>query len=349
MDCAACEVAIAEGLRGLDGVRSVELDWRAGVTRVRYDEGRAGEEILRRRIEELGFTVLAEGEQQAAAQARLVPSALLLLGGFLLLLPLLFVLRGKLVYMPGTNAAFVPGGLDLETFSAASAIAVGVAFAAGIATFFSPSMVALVSVVLGYSAGSVRRDRGQAIRTAAGFALGFIVVDASVGATYGGIGKAAIQFFSGHLATWNLLIAVVLLAVGLLILKVWRLPAIRRGLPTQEVQGIRGAFILSVPFGLIDCPGCNPLLLPIAVGVAAVGSPLFGAAVMGAFGLSRGLLLMAAGASAGTVKQMRGLSRVLPIVETAGGWLLLAAFLVAYPTTAQEPTQVVTLRVEGMT
>lgn len=325
MDCAACQVTIAESLRQLNGVDAVEVDWRAGVARITYDQARgANEALFRHRIEALGFTVLPEG---VGAHRPAAPSPLRLLLGFLILLPVLFAFRDRLAYMPGQNAAFVPAWLNQEIFSAASAAAVAVAFLAGVATFFSPSMVAVVSVVLGYTAGTAQRDRRAALGVASGFAAGLILVDGVMGAAYGGVGKVAIRFFTGHLAGWNLLIASVLIAVSLVMLRVWRLPGHHLGERLPDVTGFRGALMLSAPFGLLDCPGCNPLLLPVAVGVAATGSPFFGAIVLGAFGLGRAVLLMAAGGSAGVVKQWPSVTRVLPVVETAGGWLLLLAGL----------------------
>ncbi len=328
MDCAACQVTIAENLRQLDGVHAVEVDWRSGVARITYDQARGADEALfRQRIEALGFIVLPEGPHNVGAHRTAAPSPLRLLLGFLVLLPVLFAFRDRLAYMPGQNAAFVPAWLNQEIFSAASAAAVAVAFLAGVATFFSPSMVAVVGVVLGYTAGTAQRDRRAALGVAGGFAAGLILVDGVMGAAYGGVGKVAIRFFTGHLAGWNLLIASVLIAVSLVMLRVWRLPGRHVGERLPDVPGFRGALMLSAPFGLLDCPGCNPLLLPVAVGVAATGSPLFGAIVLSAFGFGRAVLLMVAGGSAGVVKQWRGLARVLPVVETAGGWLLLLAGL----------------------
>ncbi len=327
MDCQSCVLAIETGLKQLEGVQAVNVDWKTGLTRVTHEDDRVGKDILERRIEELGFQVARDGESEVAAARRAPVAPQVLVAAFIALVPLLYAFRNSLVYTPGENAAFVPGGLDIERFSAVSAIAVGVAFAAGVAVFFSPAILAMVSVVLGYTAGTAERGRGEALKVAAGFAAGLTLVDAAVGAAFGGIGKGAILFVTGHLATWNLLLAVVLVGVGLLMLRVWHLHMPGGGLRPRQVQGFRGAFLLSVPFGLIDCPGCTPLLFPIAIGVAIVGDPLFGAAVMGAYGLGRGALLMAVGASAGLLKQTRGVSRLLPIMEIAGGWLLLIAGL----------------------
>ncbi len=61
---------------------------------------------------------------------------------------------------------------------------------------------------------------GQVQLLASGFAVGLVVVNAAVGALFGGGGKVAIRFFGENLATWNLLIAVALIPLGLILLRV---------------------------------------------------------------------------------------------------------------------------------
>lgn len=327
LDCESCVVAIEAGLTQLEGVQAVQVDLDSGLVRVSHDGAGVATAALERRIEELGFRVIRDEEYPASSARRAAVPPLVLLSGLLALTPVLFAFRNELVYTPGEGGLFVPGGLELERFSAVSAIAVGLAFVAGVAVFFSPAILAMVSVVLGYTAAAAEQGRAAPLRIAAGFALGLVLIDAAVGAAFGGIGKVAITFLTNHLASWNLLIAILLAAAGLLMLRVWHLhlPG-PRGRP-REVRGFRGALLLSAPFGLIDCPGCTPLLFPIAVGVAASGDALFGAVVMGAYGLGRGILLMGVGASAGLLKQLGSARKLMPAIETAGGWLMVLAGL----------------------
>lgn len=327
MDCESCAVAIEAALRRLDGVEGVEVDLQTGLTRVVHGDHQIGKGILEQRIEELGFRVLRDGDQSTSVIQRAAISPFVLLVGFLIVTPLLFVFRNELAYMPGQNALFVPDELNLDTFGTVSAIAVLVAFITGVAVFFSPAILAMVSVVLGYTAGAMERGRTETVRIAAGFAIGLILVDAAVGAAYGAVGSAAISFLAGRLAISNLLIAILLAAVGLLMLRVWHLHLPGWNPRPRQAQSFRGALLLSAPFGLIDCPGCTPLLFPIAVGVAAIGDPVFGAVALGAYDLGRGVLLMTVGLSASLFKQLRGAPILLPFMEKIGGWLLLLAGL----------------------
>lgn len=313
-------MAVEHGLAELPGVETVAVDLEA-VT-VRYDPAAVGLDALSRRIEEMGFQVVDGSVPVAGPRRPLIPAPVVV-GGIALLGLLAVVFRDRVAYMGGINTLFTPGGLNEETFDQASLVAVGVAFVVGVAVFFSPGILAITSVITGYVAGSAETSRRETLRVASGFAVGLVVMDAALGALFALGGKAAIRFFGDNLATWNLLIAVVLLAVGLMLLRVWtlELPAL---LPkVSNVRGFRGALLVTVPFGLLDCPACTPLLLPVALGAAATGDPLYGAAVMGAYGLGRGVLLMGVGFSAGLLKQFRTGSRYLPLLETMGGLLLV--------------------------
>jgi len=326
MDCKSCVVAIEGGLSRLPGVDSVKVDLEAGRVLVRHRDG-VRLDAMERSIEDLGFQ-MGEGAAggEITAHRPFIPAPLVL-ALIAVSLPLLVVFREALPYTGGQNTLFTPGGLDTETFGEVQLISIGIAFTLGVAVFFSPGILAISSAVLGFAAGSPSRSRLDAMRVASGFAVGLVAVNAIVGALFGAGGKVAIRFFGDNLPTWNLLIAVVLIAVGLMMLKAWK-PDIPWFAPkVGEVQGFRGALLVSAPFGLIDCPACTPLLLPVALGAAATGNPLYGAAVMGAYGLGRGVLLMGVGASAGAITRTRSLSRYLPMIEAAGGLVLILAGL----------------------
>lgn len=326
MDCSSCVVAIESGLSRLPGVDSVQVDLEAGRVLVSHRDG-VRLDALERSVEEMGFQVGEGAGGGAIAAHRPFIAAPLVLAVIAVSLPILVLFRDVLPYMGGRNTLFTPGGLDTETFGQVQLISIGIAFALGVAVFFSPGILAISSAVLGFAAGSPSRSRLDAVRVAAGFAVGLIVVNAVVGALFGGGGKVAIRFFGENLPTWNLLIAVALIAIGLILLRVWT-PEIPWFAPkVGDVRGFRGALLVSAPFGLIDCPACTPLLLPVALGAAATGNPLYGAAVMGAYGLGRGVLLMGVGASAGALTQTRALGRYLPLIEAAGGLVLILAGL----------------------
>jgi len=326
MDCPSCVVAIEGGLETLPGVENAKVDMEAGCASVRYDPARVGVDALAGRIEELGFEVTDNGSDPAEAGRRPFIPAPLVFGAIALLLPLAIVFRDEVRYMGGLNTLFTPGGLE-DRFDEASFIAIGFAFVIGVAVFFSPGILAITSAITGYVSGTHERSRLDVLRVTSGFAIGLIVVDAALGALFALGGKGAIRWFGDNLPSWNLLLAVVLLGMGLILLRVWRPEFPFTGPKTQGVSGFKGALALAVPFALLDCPACTPLLLPVALGAAATGNPLYGAAIMGAYGLGRGVLLMGVGTSAGLLKQTRGFARHMMLVEAAGGVVLVLAGL----------------------
>lgn len=86
-----------------------------------------------------------------------------------------------------------------------------------------------------------------------------------------------------------------------------------------------GAFMVGVPFGLMACPGCTPLLLPVAVGAASAGNVFYGAALMGAFALGRDIPLAVLGTFTGVFERMLTATRLVRRAEAAVGVLLLLA------------------------
>ena len=77
----------------------------------------------------------------------------------------------------------------------------------------------------------------------------------------------------------------------------------------HKASSVRGASLRGLPFGLIACPACTPLLLPVARGAAAAGNALYGAALMGAFSLGRGIPLVVLGTSTSAFQLMKGFTR----------------------------------------
>lgn len=320
MDCSSCVVAIEAGLGQVAGVEAVRVDMDTGIVSLRYDPGRASRRELEGRIEELGFAV---GEDARRGRPLIPISVIVAALG--VALPLIVLFRDKAGYTP--DALYVPGGLEPGRFDQVSLLPIGLAFLLGVLVFFSPTILAMSSAVVGYSASSGGHSRTSAIKVAAGFALGIVLVDAVVGGLFAAGGKEAIRFFTDRQATWNLLLALTLGTAGLILLRVWKL-----NLPTfmpriGQVRGFTGALFLGAPFGFLDCPGCTPLMLPVALGAAATGEPLYGAAVLGAYGLGRGVLLMSLGASTGLAKQAMVFRRHLPVAEAITGAVLLGGGL----------------------
>lgn len=329
MTCEGCASTVRTGLGEVDGVAGVEVDLERSEALVTGEPEAVDEAAVRSRVQRMGFRLeppAAPGPSRAtiAAVVAAVLAALLL---------------GAVGFQQVSGAIDIAEGAERlrAVFAAASPAGFLLAFALGVVVAFAPSSLAMTPAILGYVTGSHARSTGRALRLSAAFVLGVLVVDAAIGAAAALGGRAAILALEERLVWWFALMVVVLVALALVNLRVWRprLPSVVPRPPRRregaERAGAPGAFLAGVPFGLLACPSCTPLLLPVLFGAVATGHAGYGAALVAAFGLGRGLPLVAAGTLVGGAHTLEGLSRWVPRVEKAVGVLLLfgaAYFLV---------------------
>ena len=211
-----------------------------------------------------------------------------------------------------------------NAFAQVSLWATVLALMLGVLATFTPATFAVAPVVVGY-VGSHARSRQEGWGRALAFLGGLSLVNFAVGALFGAAGALAQRLIGGNLALWNglagvLTLAVALVALGRLPLP---LPGWVAGLPASHSW--TGAFALGVPFGLVTCPTCIPLLVPMAIGAARSGSAWYGALLFLAFAIGRGVPLLVLGGATGLFKLFKPLALRMPLVERASAWLLVAA------------------------
>ncbi|MBI4507193.1 MAG: sulfite exporter TauE/SafE family protein [Chloroflexi bacterium] len=213
-----------------------------------------------------------------------------------------------------------------ELFAQVSLWAVTLAFVLGLLSTATPTTFALVPVVVGY-VGTSARSRPAAWGRALGFLGGITLVNVGVGALFGMAGALAQELVGGNVAVWNALAGLLTLWVALAALGIVALP-----LPALAPTGMPsgswlGAFALGLPFGLVTCPTCVPLMVPVALGAALTGAAWYGGLLFLAFAIGRGVPLLLIGAAAGRLKGLQSVARHRPTVERASAVLLLAAAL----------------------
>lgn len=195
---------------------------------------------------------------------------------------------------------------------------------AGLLVRVAPSSLPLYSVVGGYIGGRAS-GRAKGLLLSAGFVLGQASVDAGIGVLFGVLGEVVLLAIAHHLALTFLLIAVILTVLGLALLrKIYiAIPVLHPR--ARHVESFWAACALGLPFGLSTCPACTPLVLPVLGAAAASGSPWLGGLVMFLFGVARGAPLLLIGAAVQEFKQIPRLMPWVPMIERAGGILLLLA------------------------
>jgi len=319
MTCEGCATTVRGALGGLAGVSEVTVDLDRDQVVLRGACEGLDAERARRTLGELGYRV-GGGHTTESAGDRAQWSL-----RELLVAAVLVAVAGTLLFQLSIDSFYGGGAVAdaRETFANVSAVGIGLGFLFGVVMAFAPITYAMAPVVMGYVTRAQTRSTADAARLSVTFVAGIVSVDVLVGAIFAAGGSVAITFFSSRTALWYLVATVILAALAALNLRVWR-PRLPSFVPRMgEPRSGPGAFLLGIPFGLMACPGCTPLLLPVAVGVAATGNVLYGAAVMGAFALGRGIPLALLGTFTGAFEKAAGATRVVVWIERVVGLLLL--------------------------
>lgn len=328
MTCRGCARNVETKLEALAGVEAVDVDLAGNRASVRCGPDVPGRDALVCAVESLGFRTADRRVNNEVGTDRRARKRLLLI----IAVVLAVIAAGTYAFTQVQSLYFSGILQDLNGFfGQVSPLAVGLAFVFGLLVAFAPASYAMAPTVMGYVLGAEHLSGREAFKLSTAFVSGIVTVDLAVGALFAAGGATAISFFSARLPLWYALITVILLALALIMLKVWKLDLpllkLRWGRHSHSARSARGAYLLGVPFGLIACPACTPLLLPVALGAAATGQVWYGAALMGAFALGRGLPLVALGTSAGAFRTLKGATSYVPWIEKAVGVLLLAGAL----------------------
>lgn len=201
-----------------------------------------------------------------------------------------------------------------------AALAIGLL--AGFLFSFNPVALAAIPVSLGYvtRAGEPRRT----ILFGGMFVLGMIATHALLGLA-AGFGGGWVQQLFGR--AWGLVLGPLLIVLGTVWLGWLRIRIPMPGFIAQRVSGAWGAFWLGAPFSVAVCPVCTPTLL-IMLGVsAAIGSALYGVALLVAFALGRALPILIGAVAIGWLERLKPLHGAQKSFERLGGVVLILAGL----------------------
>lgn len=213
----------------------------------------------------------------------------------------------------------------METYlGGAPLVAIAAAFGGGILAGLSPCVYPLLPIVSTY-VGS--RAVGEKTRLRS-FLLSLAYV-AGMAAVYSLLGMVAALTGSmfGRISTspWALLVvANILILFALNILEVIPFPTWFSGRPMETSRGgIIGAFLIGAASGLVASPCTTPVLLGLLTYVATHQSVVYGGALLFAFSMGMGVLLIVAGTFSGLAASLPKPGRWMAGVKKVLGLLML--------------------------
>lgn len=204
--CGGCERAIRDGLGDVEGVVGVRPDARTSTVEVDLDTALVDDERIRTRLERLGFPPRGGGEQPSARGGGLARY-------------LLLVAAVAAMALAGYTGYLLYPRLDLPAVEGAAVL--GLAVAAGVASFFSPCSFPLLLGILGRDATARARGEPSASRPVVlGGALalgagGFLLLTGLAVAAGGGVLVEQVTFDSTAGITIRSIVGGLLILLGL--------------------------------------------------------------------------------------------------------------------------------------
>ena len=224
-------------------------------------------------------------------------------------------------------------------------VSIGGAFLAGLLSFFSPCVLPLVPPYLAYMGGvsiadlreeGATKARARVMLAAAAFVAGFSSVFVALGATASWIGQA----IGAYLGYFGYAAGVLIIAMGLHFLGVFRIPFLDRTARVgvaQKPAGLAGAYVIGLAFGFGWSPCVGPVLTAILLMAGASGSAGEGAWLLLIYSLGIGVpFLVAAGFAGAFMCWSASMRARLGAIEKAMGVFLIATGIVIF--TGQMPT-----------
>jgi len=195
-------------------------------------------------------------------------------------------------------------------------------FAGGVLTSIGPCNMSMAPIVIAFVGGTKQPSRSRGFILSLFFTLGSSLTFAILGvlaSLVGGVFGPARSILYYIVAAVCILIALNMFGVFKLTLPVADVSAIGR-----LRGGVLGAFLLGLTVGLAGSQCGTPVLVAILSVVMAKGLIAYGAGLLFAYGLGRGVPIVLAGTFTGILKAMPRLAKVQRGAEVAAGIILLA-------------------------
>ena len=199
------------------------------------------------------------------------------------------------------------------------------AFTAGLLSFLSPCVLPLVPSYLAYVGGSGATSRRLLLRNASLFVVGFSLIFIGLGASASALGS----LLRDHREVLTIVGGVLVIAFGLVLLGVIRLPVLMRDTrvhATHDASTPWGAVLLGMAFAAGWTPCIGPVLGGILTLAGATGTLIDGVTMLAVYSLGLAVPFLAAAlALEQFLRVSRRVRSWLPWIERTSGALLLLA------------------------
>jgi cytochrome c-type biogenesis protein len=203
-----------------------------------------------------------------------------------------------------------------------SAFAYPLVFLGGVLTSIGPCNLSMAPVLIGYIGGQQEPTRNRSFWLSVFFTLGSSAMFVLLGVTAASVGG----LFGAQKAVLYWAVALVCFAIGLNLLGAVKLNLdfLTRFQPKRVGRtGPLGAFLLGLVVGIAGSQCATPILAAILGIVMATGKLTYGALLLFAYGLGRGVPIVLAGTYTGVLKALPAMACWRRRMEYAAGCLLI--------------------------
>ena len=204
----------------------------------------------------------------------------------------------------------------LESFSPVAYVLV---FFAGALVSFTPCVLPILPIIVGYIGGMTENSPKKKFRISIFYVLGMAITFSSLGLLAALTGKLFGQIQNNPLA--YLAVGVVLILLGLSSLDVFHLSLFSFS-SRLKFSGL-GALGMGMTSGLISSPCLSPVLGGLLILVASGQNVLYGATLLFVFSLGMGTVLLLAGFFAGFISGLAKSPAVMKTVKTFFGFFMI--------------------------
>ncbi len=216
--------------------------------------------------------------------------------------------------------------IDFSSVANLSPWAYLIVFVGGIVTSLGPCNMAMIPLVIGFVGGQKDLTRGRSLALSTAFAVGLAITLMSLGVFVSIVGG----FMGGIGGAWYYAVAAVCILMGMQWAGIISLPLLDWGGRQRESikrRGLAGALLLGLVSGFVASGCATPALAAILTLVMSEGAIAYGASLLLAYGLGRGVPVVLFGTFVGLVKLMPRMMQWTARLERLSGLTLIATGL----------------------